>query len=122
MEINRRGLIVGLASFIAAPAVVRAGNIMPVRRIISTMPRERIWQTWELKQVGMGMWCPQWGGHRLIEGTQGRISFSIRGGDIVDQQHHSVRTLSWVEGNSMRYIPAGILDDSAPSSYQLRTQ
>ena len=31
--INRRGLITGLVSFIAAPAVVRATSIMPVRSL-----------------------------------------------------------------------------------------
>ena len=31
--INRRGLITGLISFVAAPAIVRATNIMPVKAI-----------------------------------------------------------------------------------------
>lgn len=31
--ISRRGLITGLISFVAAPAIVRAGSLMPVRRI-----------------------------------------------------------------------------------------
>jgi hypothetical protein len=30
--INRRGLLIGLGSLIAAPAVVRAASLMPVRR------------------------------------------------------------------------------------------
>src|SRR5258708_12587535 len=31
-KMNRRGLLVGLGSLIAAPAVVRAASLMPVRR------------------------------------------------------------------------------------------
>jgi hypothetical protein len=31
--INRRGLITGLISFMAAPAIVRAGSLMPVKMI-----------------------------------------------------------------------------------------
>lgn len=31
--INRRGLITGLISFVAAPAIVRASSLMPVRAI-----------------------------------------------------------------------------------------
>lgn len=30
MNLNRRALITGLISFIAAPAIVRAGNLMPI--------------------------------------------------------------------------------------------
>lgn len=32
--INRRGLITGLTSFMAAPAIVRAGSLMPVKAIV----------------------------------------------------------------------------------------
>lgn len=32
--IGRRGFITGLVSFIAAPAIVRAGSLMPVRTMI----------------------------------------------------------------------------------------
>lgn len=31
--INRRSLITGLVSFVAAPAIVRASNLMPVKAI-----------------------------------------------------------------------------------------
>lgn len=31
--INRRGLITGLVSFVAAPAIVRASSLMPVKAI-----------------------------------------------------------------------------------------
>lgn len=31
--LNRRGLLLGLASALAAPAIVHAGNLMPVRAI-----------------------------------------------------------------------------------------
>jgi hypothetical protein len=33
-EIHRRSLITGLISFVAAPAIVRATSLMPVKRII----------------------------------------------------------------------------------------
>jgi hypothetical protein len=33
MIINRRGLIIGLVSLVAAPAIVRASSLMPVRAI-----------------------------------------------------------------------------------------
>ena len=38
MLINRRGLLIGLASALAAPAIVHAENMMPVRRILITNP------------------------------------------------------------------------------------
>ena len=31
LEVSRRGLITGLASFLAAPAIVRASSLMPVK-------------------------------------------------------------------------------------------
>lgn len=33
MTLNRRGLLLGLASALAAPAIVHAGNLMPVKAI-----------------------------------------------------------------------------------------
>jgi len=39
IETNRRTLITGLISFIAAPAVVRATSLMPVRAIEMFPPR-----------------------------------------------------------------------------------
>lgn len=35
--INRRSLITGLISFIAAPAIVRASNLMPVKTMLPTI-------------------------------------------------------------------------------------
>jgi hypothetical protein len=34
--LNRRGLITGLISLVAAPAIVRASNLMPVKMMISS--------------------------------------------------------------------------------------
>lgn len=31
MDVTRRGLITGLTAFLAAPAIVRAGSLMPVK-------------------------------------------------------------------------------------------
>lgn len=48
MIIQRRKFLIGLASILAAPAIVRVENIMPVRALILpepwTMGAE--WQTW----------------------------------------------------------------------------
>lgn len=39
--INRRGLLLGLASALAAPAIVHAGNLMPVKAI--QLPATSLW-------------------------------------------------------------------------------
>lgn len=38
MEPTRRGLITGLISFVAAPAIVRATSIMPVKAMTDVLP------------------------------------------------------------------------------------
>jgi hypothetical protein len=38
IEPSRRGFITGLIALVAAPAIVRAGSLMPVRRMIDRMP------------------------------------------------------------------------------------
>lgn len=40
VEIARRGFITGLIALVAAPAIVRAGSLMPVKQIL---PRELSW-------------------------------------------------------------------------------
>lgn len=35
IEVGRRGFIGGLLALVAAPAIVRAGNLMPVKQMIS---------------------------------------------------------------------------------------
>lgn len=35
MSVSRRSLITGLVSFVAAPAIVRASSLMPVKRTLS---------------------------------------------------------------------------------------
>lgn len=35
---NRRGFITGLVSLVAAPAIVRASSLMPVRRVLILPP------------------------------------------------------------------------------------
>lgn len=40
--INRRSLITGLVSFAAAPAIVRAANLMPVKVVKQLTPEEMI--------------------------------------------------------------------------------
>lgn len=57
--LTRRGLIAGLASLLAAPAIVRVENIMPVRAVILTPPEPLIigirYQTWPF-----GSPCPEY--------------------------------------------------------------
>ena len=38
MDLSRRTLITGLTSLLAAPAIVHAGNLMPVRGATITIP------------------------------------------------------------------------------------
>jgi hypothetical protein len=42
-NINRRSLITGLISFVAAPAIVRAGSLMPVKLMTPLMPDVFSW-------------------------------------------------------------------------------
>lgn len=41
--VNRRGILMGLASALAAPAIVHAGNLMPVKRLASSITGARFW-------------------------------------------------------------------------------
>jgi hypothetical protein len=51
--INRRGLITGLASFVAAPAIVRYGSLMPVKNLAIA---EEIAETF-VTRLGVIEWC-----------------------------------------------------------------
>lgn len=54
LEVSRRGLIVGLASFLAAPAIVRATSIMPVKAFAITPPAGAFyWQEWKACMDGL---------------------------------------------------------------------
>jgi hypothetical protein len=48
---NRRGLLLGLGAVVAAPAIVRYGNIMPVRALPSEIPAAN----WPHR--GVRFWC-----------------------------------------------------------------
>ena len=43
MEISRRGLITGLAGLVAAPAIVRASSLMPVKALTPGFPGSVTW-------------------------------------------------------------------------------
>jgi hypothetical protein len=43
MNINRRGLLVGLGSALAAPAIVHAGNLMPVKTMENFSIQDAYW-------------------------------------------------------------------------------
>lgn len=56
-SISRRGLIVGLTAFIAAPAIIRVVKLMPIRvqepyRIISQMGIIPLFSEEELRRMG----------------------------------------------------------------------
>ncbi len=44
MIINRRNLITGLVCLIAAPAIVKAGNMMPIKTPVLESDLERLWR------------------------------------------------------------------------------
>ncbi len=48
MIINRRGFIAGLAALITAPAIVRAGSLMPVKQMIETIPDGEMYRVIEV--------------------------------------------------------------------------
>jgi hypothetical protein len=50
VNIHRRGLLLGLASALAAPAIVHAGNLMPVKAIKLAVP-----ECWIVKGYDMYM-------------------------------------------------------------------
>jgi hypothetical protein len=62
---TRRGLITGLISFVAAPAIVRASSLMP----ISVLPA-----TWSVTGMGIVIWFDSYG--RVIR----REQLDCRGG------------------------------------------
>lgn len=55
MRVTRRGLITGLVSLVAAPAIVRAGNLMPIKVWVDT---KTIWvgplSDWKLAPMLVG--------------------------------------------------------------------
>lgn len=46
-DLNRRSLITGLISLVAAPAIVRAGSLMPVKLMQPIMPMAILPMPWE---------------------------------------------------------------------------
>ena len=66
MTPSRRSFIIGAAALIAAPAIVRASSLMPVRGIVQpAMPEPQIWAFFERRWV----WATE----------QGAIHFSAMG-------------------------------------------
>lgn len=53
MTLSRRGLITGLVSLVAAPAIVRVASLMPVKVM------EPTWQTFHL-DIGWGVMPVRW--------------------------------------------------------------
>ncbi len=92
MITSRRGLITGLASLLAAPAIVRVGSIMPVKAFVSDA--ERWTASWWTKVPGSGEWkyiqstgtyahCMDIFKTRPISGVEGQWVFGaqVEGGD-----------------------------------------
>ena len=85
MLTTRRTLITGLVSFLAAPAIVRAGSLMPVRRITDITDGNFFWPftdavVWDplddLKVYRNGEWVPLgWGGARLEDPHRKHLPF-----------------------------------------------
>jgi hypothetical protein len=63
---SRRSFLIGAAALIAAPAVVRASSLMPVRGIVQpVMPEPQVWTFYERRYV----WATE----------QGAVHFSAMG-------------------------------------------
>jgi hypothetical protein len=54
---NRRGFITGLISFVAAPAIVRASSLMPIKPFIDG---EQIFKQFLDLEVGRRSWEADW--------------------------------------------------------------
>ncbi len=77
---SRRGFVAGLAALIAAPAIVRAGNIMPVRNYIVLGSVE----TWFIDPIELQAHCDY-----VIGWKAGFITFSNSGTVIHAAVPHS---------------------------------
>lgn len=64
IETNRRSLITGLISLIAAPAIIRAGSLMPVKTILPLSEWEPIGEVF----AGQIQYAPT-----LIDGSYGSL-------------------------------------------------
>ncbi len=73
---NRRELLTGLGALLAAPAIVRASNIMPVKSFADADVYE-IWKDSDLVVKATERMGPMWIDERLLEGAyiddQGRL-------------------------------------------------
>lgn len=77
MIIQRRNFLIGLVSMLAAPAIVRAENIMPVRKLIITDP----WVSFQSWPIGSLQPTA-----RLVEGydllSRARVICQMTGGSV----------------------------------------
>lgn len=71
-EISRRSILTGLIAFVAAPAIVRAGSLMPVKQMI------------EPGRSGVFWIMDQSQSHRIFFMVDGRVMESTYGGPLVD--------------------------------------
>jgi hypothetical protein len=85
--IHRRTFLAGLFSAFAAPAIVRAENIMPVRLIVPSPPEILVrgvrWQSWPLGQP-----------HPETDFAQGSIG-PESGGGVVKPLSHFLKRMDW---------------------------
>lgn len=56
MIVNRRSFIGGVAALITAPAIVRAGSLMPVNPTLIEAPAGRLYRVREVISAGLGDW------------------------------------------------------------------
>lgn len=85
MQINRRGLLLGLASVMAAPAIVRASNLMPIKPLM-----EKHWIIHGMNANGI----------RLTELVETYPYRNFTFGEPLWDSRHSVGKMVWYLGKA----------------------
>ena len=100
MIITRRGLITGLATFLAAPAIVRAGSLMPVKAWADTQDHGAVIVSYPLSTDPDG-WLMLPAGERIYTGDL----VTIQGGKVYRAlQRKPLNGVALMgSGNSIRY-------------------
>jgi len=109
MLLSRRGLITGLASFLAAPAIVRASSLMPVKAVPAPQPYS---EEWMLQTIYRDEY--------IREFERARHDLLLYGTAVVEMPDGEVRSFRHVALNDFTSSPASALS-SASSSIQRRS-
>lgn len=80
--ISRRGLITGLISFVAAPAIVRVSSLMPVKVLVPDLNEETLQDLYEtLRGFGLAAIKNEGDSFRLVKADESYFgSLEIRNG------------------------------------------